>query len=192
MHRTYRTMYRLGMTPWDSEQVPEPLVTIAEADPRQPPGTAVDLGCGTGRQARYLAARGWSVVAVDYVPAAIAAARRAGDLDVDFRVADVTRPDEVDPEGDLAGSASLILDNGCLHGIPAGLRRGWARTVRHLASPGADLLVRAAGRRSGSGWGPSGIDPDELGALLDPTWIVQSAPAAGWHHYRAPATVRPD
>lgn len=35
------------------------------------PGRALDLGCGTGRNAVYLVSRGWSVTAVDHLPSAI-------------------------------------------------------------------------------------------------------------------------
>jgi trans-aconitate methyltransferase len=57
-------LYRIGVTPWDGPGIPAPLMAEAES---ARPGIAVDLGCGTGRQARYLASRGWSVAAVDYL-----------------------------------------------------------------------------------------------------------------------------
>ena len=36
-----------------------------------PPGRALDLACGEGRNARWLAKRGWQVTAVDFSPVAI-------------------------------------------------------------------------------------------------------------------------
>jgi SAM-dependent methyltransferase len=58
-----------------------------------PPGTAVDLAAGEGRNALWLAAHGWSVSAVDFSPAGLAIGRRraaeAG-LDVDWVAADAT------------------------------------------------------------------------------------------------------
>jgi trans-aconitate methyltransferase len=54
------------------------------------PGTALDAGCGTGADAVWLANRGWRVTAVDVSPTAVESARRrAGGLDIEWRVADV-------------------------------------------------------------------------------------------------------
>ena len=41
-----------------------------------PPGRALDLACGEGRNARWLAQRGWQVTAVDFSPVAIDKGRR--------------------------------------------------------------------------------------------------------------------
>lgn len=55
------------------------------------PGTALDLGCGEGGDALWLAHNGWSVTAVDIAPSAIAigaAAQQPGD-DIEWVVADL-------------------------------------------------------------------------------------------------------
>jgi SAM-dependent methyltransferase len=182
VRNTYRALYRLGVLPWNHVEVPEPLVRLEEL--ARPPTRAVDLGCGTGSQARYLAERGWAVVAVDFIARAVATARAHDPSGrVTWRVADVTHPAQVDPGGELAGNCRLILDNGCLHGVAGRQRSGWARTVQHLAAPGAYLLVRAAPRRS-RGIGPAGIGIAELTALVGPAWIRCDGPAPGWHLYR--------
>ena len=46
---------------------PSPFVTEFAAT--LPPGRALDLACGAGRHAQWLAERGWEVVAIDRTPA---------------------------------------------------------------------------------------------------------------------------
>jgi methylase of polypeptide subunit release factors len=65
----------------------------APAAARRPDVPIVDLGCGSGRQARALAALAPRVLALDGSAAAIGHARRAAsDAPVEYRVEDITRP----------------------------------------------------------------------------------------------------
>jgi tellurite methyltransferase len=69
---------------------PSPLVV--EAAELIAPGRALDLACGSGRNALYLAGLGWTVVAVDSSPAAIRVLRARSDaagLPIEARVADL-------------------------------------------------------------------------------------------------------
>ncbi len=184
MRSTYQALYRIGLRPWDSDQIPPELVGLVDSADDQTPRIAVDLGCGTGTQARYLASRGWQVTAVDYVPQAIVRARRSDpDGLVQWRVADVTDPGQVDPAGALAARVRTVLDNGCLHGIPNRLRPGWAATVNHLAATNADLLIRAV--PSAPRWpGPAGVAAATITTLLGDGWTQSSPPGPDWHHYR--------
>jgi len=80
---------------------PSPLlVTIAE---RLRPGRALDLACGSGRHALWLAQHGWQVTAVDGSPAAIAmlaaSAARLG-AGIDSRVCDLEKGEfAIEPSG---------------------------------------------------------------------------------------------
>jgi SAM-dependent methyltransferase len=63
-----------------------------------PPGRAVDLACGEGRNALWLAGRGWRVTAVDFSGVALAKGRRAAQAAGDGRA------DRIDwIEADLLG-----------------------------------------------------------------------------------------
>src|SRR5579872_6189035 len=72
---------------------PSPHRLVVEAARSLPPGRALDLACGTGRNALWLAQHGWSVTAVDGSPAAIEILReRASGLPVATKVADLEDP----------------------------------------------------------------------------------------------------
>src|ERR1700681_4479954 len=68
--RGWDERYRSSQRPAeDLEAAPNPL--LIETAQRLPAGKALDLACGTGRNALWLAEHGWSVTAVDGAPAAI-------------------------------------------------------------------------------------------------------------------------
>lgn len=76
-------------------------------------GTAIDLGAGEGRNAVWLASRGWSVTAVDFSEAGLEKGRRLAedqDVTVDFVRADATT---YAPDGpvDLVVLSYLQLDS---------------------------------------------------------------------------------
>jgi tellurite methyltransferase len=62
----YRSKVRLSE---DFDAPPTPL--LIETAKRLKPGKALDLACGTGRNALWLAAQGWNVTAIDAAPSAI-------------------------------------------------------------------------------------------------------------------------
>ncbi|MET3768960.1 SAM-dependent methyltransferase [Marisediminicola sp. UYEF4] len=71
----------------------EPNAFVASVVAGFAPGTAIDLACGEGRNALWLAQRGWQVTAVDFSAVAVEAGRRRADhlgLEVNWVVADVT------------------------------------------------------------------------------------------------------
>jgi tellurite methyltransferase len=119
------------------------LVQIAEM---LPPGRALDLACGAGRNAIYLARLGWRVTAVDSSPAAIARLReRAEGLPIDTRVADLERGEfPIEPHG-----YDLICDFYYL-------QRSLFPAIREGVRPGG--MVAAAIHREGS----FAIGPTEL------------------------------
>ena len=70
-----RLMYLVGFTPWDRDEIPEALSTLVDGGDALPPGRALDIGCGTGTQAVYLARHGWQVTAIEVVERALSRAR---------------------------------------------------------------------------------------------------------------------
>lgn len=174
----YSFMYRIGFRPWEFDRTPEELVKVAD---RIGPGRALELGCGTGRQAVELANRGWDVTAVDYVPSAIDRARARAEksgASVRFLVGDVTRLGELG----VGASFELVYDNKCFHGLPAAGRPGYIAAVAEACSPGGTLLLFALGRS----WArrmlglPAGINPNEVRRLFGQAFeVTQYTPGGG-------------
>lgn len=141
-HLAFRLMYRLGFTPWDEHPLAQSLVNLIEGEDALTPGTALDLGCGTGDSSIYLARHGWKVTGVDFIPKALDKARTkaaAKGTEVDFVHADVTR---LSSEG-VGTGFGLIVDNGCLHGMSDEDRDAYVREVTAVAAPDARLLIVA-------------------------------------------------
>jgi len=81
-----------------------PSALLAMWLPRLPRGRALDVACGRGRNALFLAAAGFAVDAIDVSPVAIrlaADAARAAGLDVRFRLHDLDAPMPGDDLWDL-------------------------------------------------------------------------------------------
>jgi SAM-dependent methyltransferase len=126
-----------GRPPWDSG-VPAP--ELRRAVEGRPPGRALDLGCGTGTNVRFLAERGWQVTGVDFVGRAIAQARRKlRGLEAQLLVGDVTRLEALP----LRGPYDLALDMGCFHSLTAEGRARYARGLAQALRPGAVYLLYA-------------------------------------------------
>ena len=76
----------------DLETSPNPLLAATAA--KLVPGKALDLACGTGRNAVWLAERGWQVTAVDASPAAIELLQKRANrsnVSVETHVADLEK-----------------------------------------------------------------------------------------------------
>lgn len=126
-----------------------PSPRLVQAVATLPPGRALDLACGPGRNALWLAAAGWRVTAVDRSGVALAMLRERAlqlGLEVDTRRADLERGEFTIPPD----SFDLICDFHYLQSdlfpeIRAGLRPGGlAVAAIHLvdATPGLRPMNR--------------------------------------------------
>lgn len=164
---TFRLLYRLGFTPWDGHPLARSLTELVEGGTLTP-GRALDLGCGTGDNAIYLAEHGWQVTAVDYVekPLAVARAKTPAGLDITFARADVTQL-SAEPVG---AGFDLVIDSGCFHGMSATDRDAYVREVTAVVAPGARLLLVAF--TPGRSTGVPGIEPSEVQRRFASGWTM--------------------
>ncbi len=109
---------------------------LVEQVERLPPGRALDLACGAGRNAVWLAARGWRVTGVDFSEVGLRTARRLAEeqgVAVDWVLADVL---DYEPEP-AAYDLVLVL----YLQVPAEERRRVLGRAASAAAAGGRVLV---------------------------------------------------
>jgi SAM-dependent methyltransferase len=166
-----------------SRRDPSPSL-LAEASDLAP-GSALDAGCGWGADAMWLAARGWTVTAVDVSPAAVDQAREAAEAAdpqaasrVTWLPADLTTWDP-DERFDLVTSHYVH--------VPGPQEALFARLASWVA-PGGTLLVVGHGHspgRHGHGHGQSGHGSEQPDSPADTarvrlTQVTSTLPEAEW------------
>jgi SAM-dependent methyltransferase len=155
-HLYFNLLY-FRVPPWDTQVSPPELIEFID---NNPPGRALDLGCGTGTNVITLAQHGWQVIGVDYVKRAIRKAKikaeQAG-VSAEFIVNDVARLK------DVHGVFDLVLDIGCFHSLDANEKRSYVFNLERLTESGSSLLVYSFLRDDQSS-GP-GVDETDLMAF---------------------------
>lgn len=135
----FQWRYFRRQTPWDTNVTPPEVVAFIETK-KSPRGRALDLGCGTGTNAIYLARHGFETIGIDFVASAIEHARakaRAAHVKVEFRCADVLNP------GAFAAPFDFILDIGCFHNLDARAQKRYAENVSVWTRPGSVVMLYA-------------------------------------------------
>lgn len=136
MKQFYEILYHYFHAPWDIGPRDE-LVRLVE-DGKVLPGRAIDLGCGTGANAIFLAQHGFEVTAVDFAEAAIEKARQRADeagVQVDFVVDDLTNLRHV------SGSFDFLLDYGVLDDLRLPQREPYIQNMLPLTRSGSRYLL---------------------------------------------------
>ena len=152
---------------WDGSDpecaAPDAILAAETAD--MPPGSALDLGCGDGGNAVWLAKRGWRVTALDFSRSAIRAGKRLAErerVDVEFITADAAAH-KPQSRYDLIISFYIQLQ-------PA-QRAAMLSNAAAALKPGGTLLIVAHDRSTPpSGWSERDlltlVNPDEIAAEL--------------------------
>lgn len=135
--RDWNEHYASGVLPWDSADPDPHLVDFVEGG-MIAPARVLEVGCGTGTNAIWLASRGFEVHGIDIAPLAIESAegkRRASEVNVRFSVLDFLR------EEPPSGPFDFVFDRGVLHVFDAADERArFAARVAELLRPGGHWL----------------------------------------------------
>jgi len=163
-----------GTPPWDIGRAQPALEAMADAG--LVTGPVLDAGCGTGENALFFAARGFEVVGIDGVEAAVAAARAkaaARGLTAEFLVHDA-----LSLEG-LGRRFTTVVDSGLFHTFDDGERRQYAASLAAATALRARVFVLCFSERETGEGGPRRVTQAELReAFGEPPFRVVTIDAA--------------
>lgn len=163
--------YAMGNMPWDSG-MPSAEMQRVIAEYQITPRRTLEIGCGTGTNAVWLAQQGFDVTAVDVVPLAIekAVARaKAAGVKIDVRVANLLDPAAVTTLCQH-GPYPFVFDRGVYHCLREENLAVTLDAIERLTSAGS-LYLLLAGNANDTGkpeQGPPRVHAHELTAELAP------------------------
>jgi SAM-dependent methyltransferase len=160
--------YASGETPWDSGRPSAELCRILRAH-QIAPCRALELGCGTGTNAVYLAQQGFDVTGIDIAPLAIEQARTkaaAARATVRFILGDVLQ------DLDLGPSYPLVFDRGLYHSVRRHNLAGFLKLIDRITHPGSLYLTLTgnANDKTPEDQGPPRVSARELCTELEPAF----------------------
>jgi methyl halide transferase len=147
-------------TPWDSG-VPSQALKVLLTDGKVKPARALELGCGTGTNAVFLAQQGFDVTAVDLSSEALKHAREKANkahVEINFVEADVTNLP------DLGEAFPFIFDRGTYHVVRKVNLSGFQAMLAKMAAPNGFYYVLAGNANTfdAPDQGPPTVRADEI------------------------------
>jgi len=149
----------LAEIPWHSERPDQELIDLIENE-KVKPYSVLDVGCGAGTDAIYLASKGCKVTAIDVSRGAVRTAReRAGEAGVEI---DFIAGNFLDVAFD-SESFDFINDRGFFHHINPGDRKKVAIKINELLKSNGYYFLRCwSDKEEESERGPYRISKDEI------------------------------
>jgi len=159
--RFFAEAYR-GTPPWDIGRAQPVVERLAQAG--EIVGPVLDVGCGTGENALYLAARGYEVVGVDAVKRAVRAARRTAaqrQVAAGFSVHDALEL------GGLGRRFATVIDSGLFHALSLDERPRFVASLAAALRPGGRYFMLAFSELETRDGGPRRVTRQEILASFD-------------------------
>ena len=156
-----------GVPPWDIGRPQSEFMRLAEAGETK--GSVLDVGCGTGENALYLASLGHEVWGIDFAPAAIekgrAKARERG-LEVTLVVWNVLELQSFKRIFDI------VIDSGLFHSLTDGERLLFVRSLTAVLEPGGTYFMLCFSEHEPGSWGPRRVTQAEIRAAFGQSWRI--------------------
>jgi SAM-dependent methyltransferase len=169
--RDWDIIYRESTPPWETGKPSGELVRLVDEKVIKPCRT-LEIGCGTGANAIFLAKRGFEMTAVDSSPTAIERARtRAERANALLRIV----LDDVYSFAKHAETFDLVLDVGFYHFARQDSLTEFLDLLWHVTRPGVHYLTLAGAKGEPLEGGPPQVSEDdirwELGRLFEPVQV---------------------
>jgi len=155
--------------PWDVGRPQPTFIELVRAGELSK-GGVLDVGCGTGENALYLAGNGFSVIGVDLSNRAIAVARaKAAErkLKVEFQVGNALSLDFKD------GAFDNVTDSGLFHTFPDNERPIYAREIARVLVTSGRYFMLCFSEKEPTDWGgPRRIRKEEIETTFSPLFKI--------------------
>jgi len=162
----FNLMY-IGVPPWDIGRPQREIVRLAEGGEVR--GDVLDVGCGAGDNALYLASRGHEVWGIDISPRAIkkakAKAKQHG-LKVTFLVHDALELES------LGRTFDTLIDSGLFHVFTDEERLVFTRSLRGVLRPGGTYFMLCFSEHEPDYGGPRRVTQAEIRATFSEGWKI--------------------
>jgi ubiquinone/menaquinone biosynthesis C-methylase UbiE len=165
----WEEMYK-NTPPWDIGH-PQPVFARLFRDGEIRPGRILDVGCGTGENALFLAENGCSVSGVDIAHRAIELAREKAKkrhLHVDFSVCDVLTLGSCFREGEF----DTVIDSGLFHTLEDEERPVYVKQVDRVLKDNGKYFMMCFSDKQPGDWGPRRVSKEEIVRTFEPLFRI--------------------
>jgi cyclopropane fatty-acyl-phospholipid synthase-like methyltransferase len=164
--RTFEEMYK-GVPPWEIDGPQSEIAYLAHHGETR--SAVLDVGCGTGENALYLAGLGFEVVGIDIVPTAVETAlskAKERSLAATFLVMDA-----LDLSG-LERGFNTVIDSGFYHILPDKKRPVFVRSLASVLNPGGTYFMMCFSEHEPGSWGPRRVTQAEIRQTFRQGWLI--------------------
>jgi cyclopropane fatty-acyl-phospholipid synthase-like methyltransferase len=164
--KAFEEMYK-GVPPWEIEGPQSEIVHLVERGEIKSP--VLDVGCGTGENALYLAGFGFEVVGIDIVPIAVEKAlskAQKRSLPATFLVWDALILQE------LQGSFNTVIDSGFFHALPDKKRSVFVQSLASVINPDGTYFMMCFSEHEPGSWGPRRLTQAEIRESFRQGWVI--------------------